>query len=181
MAIRTFTSSFIIILITANAYAQKVELDISDPVMIDESYSLYLAGDFFLAGQPTQKNLDSLIQSGVTHVVNLRTADEMTYLNYDEAEYLQKKGIHYIHIPMGGDDGYKPEAIEQMGDFLMSADNKVLIHCRGAGRATYAWMAWMIRFQNYSIDQAVQLGSKARFSVPFFDLLGFPITIQKKL
>ena len=63
---------------------------------------------------------------------------------------------------------------------MKSVDGKVLIHCRGAGRATYAWMAWLIRYENYSIDEAVQLGSKSRFAVPFFDLLGYPITIQKK-
>ena len=180
MTTKTFTFLLFIFILSFNVFAQNHELEISDPVMIDESYSLYQAGDFFLAGQPTQKNLDSLIHTGVTHVVNLRTADEMTYLNFDEADHLRKEGIHYIHIPMGGDDGYKPEAIDQMGEFLKSANNKVLIHCRGAGRATYAWMAWMIRYEDYPIDKAVELGSKARFTVPFFDLLGFPITIQKK-
>jgi protein tyrosine phosphatase (PTP) superfamily phosphohydrolase (DUF442 family) len=81
---------------------------------------------------------------------------------------------------MGGDNGYKADAIDKMGEMINETDGKILIHCRSAGRATYAWMAWLIRYQDYSIDEAVQLGSKARFSVPFFDLLGYPITIQKK-
>jgi len=104
----------------------------------------------------------------------------MNHLNFDQADYLKSRNIDYIHIPMGGDDGYQPEAIERMGEKIQSTDGKVLIHCRAAGRATYAWMAYLTRYQDYSIDDAVYLGSKARFYVPFFDLLGYPITIEKK-
>ena len=148
--------------------------------MIDNSYSLYQAGDVFLAGQPSQEDLDSLIKVGVTLVVNLRTEDEMNHLNFDQTEHLKTSGVDYIHIPMGGSDGYKDEAIEKMGKKMKSAEGKVLIHCRGAGRATYAWMAWLVNYENYSIDDAVALGSNARFYVPFFDLLGYPVTIEKK-
>ena len=180
MANRTFTLFIALSLISIITYSQKREIAVSEPVMIDKSYSLYVAGDVFLAGQPTTGNLDSLIDAGVTLVVNLRTEEEMNHLDYDQTEYLESKGIQYIHIPMGGAAGYDPKGIQKMGEKITASDGKVLIHCRGAGRATYAWMAWLINFENYSIDEAVELGSKARFAVPFFDLLGYPVTIQKE-
>ena len=180
MAGKTFTLFFYLLLISVIATGQETELSISDPVLIDESYNLYSAGDVFLAGQPSQTNLDSLIDAGVGLVINLRTDNEMDHLNYDEAKYLKSKKVKYLHIAMGGDDGYNPETIDKMGKSINKTDGKVLIHCRSAGRATYAWMAWLIRYQDYSIDEAVQMGSKARFNVPFFSLLGYPITIQKK-
>jgi len=180
MAGKTFTFFLATTLISTVTFAQGGKLAVSEPVMINKSYSLYQAGDVFLAGQPTQENLDSLINIGVALVVNLRTADEMDYLNYDEAKHLKDAGVKYIHIPIGGAEDYKPEVVEKMGKKMKSVDGKVLIHCRGAGRATYAWMAWLVNFENYSIDEAVALGSKARFYVPFFDLLGYPITIKKK-
>jgi len=180
MAIRTFTLFFALSLISIITYSQKSKIAVSEPVMINKSYSLYEAGDVFLAGQPSTGNLDSLIDIGVTLVINLRTEDEMNHLDFDQVEYLDSKGIQYIHIPMGGAAGYDSEGIQKMGEKITSSDGKVLIHCRSAGRATYAWMAWLINFENYSIDEAVELGSKARFAVPFFDLLGYPITIQKK-
>lgn len=180
MDYKSFISLIYFCIISFLCLGQNNQLAVSEPIMVDESYSLYQAGDFFLAGQPDQEDLDSLIDNGMTLVVNLRTADELSFLSFDEEKYLKKRKIDYIHIPMGGNDGYPPEAIEKMNKMLKSAEGKVLIHCRGAGRATYAWMAWLIRFQSYSIDEAILLGSKARFSVPFFDLLGFPITIQKK-
>jgi len=180
MAGKTYTLFLILLLLPVMVISQERKLSISDPVLIDESYNLYSAGDVFLAGQPMQTHLDSLIEAGVKLVINLRTDDEMDHLSYNESKYLKSKKIKYIHIPMGGDDGYNAETIDKMGKSINKTDGKVLIHCRSAGRATYAWMAWLIRYQDYSIDKAVRLGSKARFAVPFFDLLGYPITIQKK-
>ena len=180
MTNKTFTSFSILFLISIITYGQESKLSVSEPVMIDKKYNLYDAGDVFLAGQPTKKNLDSLINAGVTLVINLRTAGEMTLVNYNEANYLDSIGIKYVHIPMGGIIGYPPEDIEKMEEAMKSVDGKVLVHCRSAGRATYAWMAWLTRYGGYSIDQAVQLGSKAQYREPFFDLLGYPITIQKK-
>jgi uncharacterized protein (TIGR01244 family) len=180
MTNKTFTSFVLLFLISILSLGQNSKLNISEPVMIDESYSLYQAGDVFLAGQPLQSDLDSLIDAGVTLVINLRTKEEMNHLNYDQAKYLKSKGVSYLHVPMGGDDGYNPKAIDKIGKKINSTDGKVLIHCRGAGRATYAWMAWLNRYQGYSLDETIELGNKARFTVPFFDLLGYPITIQKK-
>lgn len=180
MAGKTYTLFLFLLLLPVIGLCQDRKLSTSDPVLIDESYNLYSAGDVFLAGQPTQNNLDSLFDAGVELVVNLRTEDEMDHLSFDESKYLKSKKIKYIHIPMGGDAGYKAEAIDKMGKAINKSDGKVLIHCRSAGRATYSWMAWLVRYQDYSIDEAVRMGSKARFTVPFFDLLGYPVTFQKK-
>ena len=180
MAGKTFTLFMFLLLFATMVFSQDRKLSISDPVLIDESYNLYSADDVFLAGQPMLTSLDSLIDAGVTLVINLRTDDEMDHLNFDEAKHLKSKKVKYLHIPMGGDAGYQAKAIDKMGKSINKTDGKVLIHCRSAGRATYAWMAWLIRYQDYSIDEAVRMGNEARFAVPFFDLLGYPVTIQKK-
>jgi len=150
-----------------------------NPALVDQSYNLYKAGDVFIAGQPTSSNLDSLAEIGVKLIINLRTQGEMEALDYDEAAQAKKLGIKYEHYPMGGADGYNPDVIKEMGKQIKKSKGQVLIHCRSAGRATYAWMAWMVRYQDISIDEAVELGSKMRFSLPFADLLGYPITIQQ--
>lgn len=180
MAGKTFTLFLAITIISTFTFAQKGKFSVSEPVMINESYKLYQAGDIFLAGQPTQEHLDSLIKVGVKLVVNLRTEKEMNLISFDEAKHLKAAGVKYIHIPISGPDDYKPDVVEKMAKKMKSIDGKVLIHCGGAGRATYAWMAWLVNYEKYSIDEAVALGSKARFYVPFFDLLGYPITIEKK-
>lgn len=157
-------------------------LKVEPPVLLDKSESLYAAGDFFLAGQPEKETFDSLFSAGLKMVINIRTEEEMeahTAEAYDEKEYVKAIGLDYVHVPIGGSAGFTPEAIAAINDAIKKSRGKVLIHCRSAGRATLAWMAWLIRFDGYTIDQAVELGKKAQFSFPLEDLLGYGVTMKK--
>ncbi len=158
------------------------KLLIEVPVLIDPSVFLYQAGDIFLGGQPTEKTLDTLFGIGVTLIINIRTNQEVMTHNiegYHEEDYAKEIGLDYIQIPIGGDAGFTPEAIARIDQAIQKASGKVLIHCRSAGRATLAWMAWLVRYRDYTIDEAVELGKKGQFSFPLEDLLGYPITIKK--
>lgn len=158
------------------------EIIIEPPVLIDQTVFLYQAGDIFLGGQPEMKTLDTLLDLGVTLVINVRTGMEVMAHNieaYDEEDYVKEIGLEYIQIPIGGNEGFTPAAITGIDQAIKKTSGKVLIHCRTAGRATLAWMAWLINYRNYSIDDAVELGKKAQFSFPLPELLGYPVTIQK--
>ena len=157
-------------------------LKVEPPALVDKTEFLYAAGDFFLAGQPGKETLDSLYSVGVKMVINIRTAEEIdthTAQDYDEGAYLSDMGLDYVNVPIGGTAGFTPEAIAAIDDAIKKTRGKVLIHCRSAGRATLAWMAWLIRFDGYTIDQAVELGKKAQFSFPLEDLLGYNISMEK--
>ena len=157
-------------------------LKVEPPVLIDKTEFLYAAGDFFLAGQPEKETFDSLYSAGLKMVINIRTVEEMethTVQAYDESEYVKAIGLDYVHVPVGGSAGFTPEAVAAINDAIKKARGKVLIHCRSAGRATLAWMAWLIRYDGYTIDQAVELGKKAQFSFPLEDLLGYGVTMKK--
>ena len=130
---------------TLNSSSQTIS---SEPILIDDTYNLYKVDEVFIAGQPTMSNLDSLSKIGVSLIINLRTKGEMDDLDFDEANEAEKLGIKYEHYPMGGSDGYNPDVIKKMGKQIEKTKGQVLIHCRSAGRATYAWMAWMVRYQN---------------------------------
>ena len=158
------------------------ELLIEAPVLIDPSVFLYQAGDIYLGGQPTEKTLDTLLEIGITLIINIRTDPEVMTHNiegYREEDYAREIGLDYIQIPIGGDAGFPPEAVTRIDQAIQNAGGKVLIHCRSAGRATLAWMAWLVRYRDYTIDKAVELGKKAQFSFPLEDLLGYPVTIKK--
>jgi len=168
--------------ILSNTNSDIVELKIDSPILIDSSVFLYQAGDFFLGGQPEMETLDTLESLGVTLIINIRTEQEVITqksTGYDEESYVIKKGLDYIHVPIGGVAGYTPEAIHAINNSIKLTKGKVLIHCRSAGRATLAWMAWLIRYNNYSIDDAVNLGKMARFTFPLEELLGFPVSMGK--
>ena len=168
--------------ILSNTNSDIVDLKIDSPILIDSSVFLYQAGDFFLGGQPEMETLDTLVSLGVTLIINIRTEQEVNFqksTGYDEESYVIKKGLDYIHVPIGGVAGYTPEAINAINNSIKLTKGKVLIHCRSAGRATLAWMAWLIRYNNYSIDDAVDLGKMARFTFPLEELLGFPVSMEK--
>lgn len=155
---------------------------IPEPVLVDSSYNLYRSGNIYLSGQPGEEELAGLARDGVTLVVNVRTAPEMERLameNFDEKAYVEGLNITYLQAGLGGEDGYNPEVIDTISAAIASAHGKVLIHCGSAVRATMAWMAWLVRNHKCSIDEAMKLGEKARFSFAFGELLGFPVTIKK--
>ncbi|MBR9999208.1 MAG: hypothetical protein KFF73_09565 [Cyclobacteriaceae bacterium] len=165
-----------------NKPADNPDLEVRPPVLIDKSVNLYEAGDFFLAGQPEKGTYDTLYSLGLKMVINIRTEEEMeihALEAYDEKDYVREIGLDYIQVPIGGPAGFTPEAIAEIDKALKKTRGRVLIHCRTAGRATLAWMAWLIQYHDHSIDQAVDLGKNAHFSFPLEDLLGYPVTMKK--
>ncbi len=158
------------------------EKGIPDPVLVDSTYTLYQSGNIYLAGQPMQDDLEDLAKAGVTLVINVRTEQEMKTFareHFDEEVVVKGMNIDYLQIGVGGQDGYKPEVINAISEKIASTDGKVLIHCAAAARATIVWMAWLVANDQCSIDEAVRAGKLARFSFPFEDLLGFPLTMKK--
>ena len=105
--------------------------------------------DMFIGGQPTEKALRALKDSGVTTVVNLRMPEELTRLGFDEAKLIESLGMKYVHIPMrsGGkpENAYSPENLKRFSDVMKAADGKVLLHCTVAWRASHLWAAYLIQ------------------------------------
>ena len=55
-----------------------------------------------------------------------------------------------------------------------------MIHCRTAGRATNAWMAWLINYYDVPVDDAIDLGKQMRFKLYLEDLLGYELSYREK-
>lgn len=105
--------------------------------------------DMYVAGQPTEKALRALKDSGVTTVVNLRMPEELTRIGYDEAKLVESLRMKYVHIPMrsGGnpENAYSPENLRKFSEVMKAADGKVLLHCTVAWRASHMWAAYLIQ------------------------------------
>jgi len=152
-------------------------------VLLDSATYLYQAGDFYIAGQPTDSSLKALKMEGLGLIINLRTEKEMESIKengFDEEALADSLGIPYIKIPMGSGSGYTPETIKAIDDAIKQYPGKPMIHCRSAGRATYAWMAWLINFKDVPVDEAITLGKQIRFHLSLEDLLGYELSFDKK-
>lgn len=156
---------------------------IVSPERLDRGTKFFNAGDFYFAGQPDSSDFAWLAENGVKVVINLRTASEMAKhdaANFVEANLVKKMGMTYYNLPIGGAGGMVPAKVDTFAQILSENQGKAVIHCGGAYRVTYLWMAYLVRYRNMTIDDAIEIGKKITYTSPFEDLLGFPLTTQKR-
>lgn len=125
-------------------------------------------GDLYIAGQPMVEDaLRKLKAEGVTTVINLRTEEEMANRKstpIDEAKILEKLGMKYIHIPSGGKKNpFSPATLESFASAMDQSDGKVLLHCNSARRATHIWVAYLVKYKNVPLEEALTYGRAVNF------------------
>jgi uncharacterized protein (TIGR01244 family) len=175
------------LMLATTAFTQSPVLstaEIDTPRAVADKTNFFQAGSFYFGGQPDEEMFRKLADEGVTIVINLRTDDEMDAYkkeNFDEVALLQDFGISYVHIPLGGKSGYSADAVDQLEKTLSEHQGKALIHCKSCGRVSFLWVAYLIKYRNYTIDDAINIGKKMNmYFPPLSELLGYELTIQKK-
>lgn len=139
-------------------------------------------GRVLIGGQPSETALKAFRDLGVTAVVNLRTpaeTDDRERVPFDEAAAVANLGMAYVQIPLGGDDHpYTSAAVERFAAVLDVHDGPVLLHCTVGWRASYMWVAYLIRYQSVPLDAALERGEAVAISPPPLEgLLGRPLTL----
>ncbi len=128
---------------------------------IEGREGFYRAGQLTFGPQPDAAMLETFRAEGTTTIINLRSREEMTDLiveeNLDEAAALDAAGVRYVHIPLGGDDGYEPADVEAFASAVESARGPVLIHCYSGGRARTMWQADLVKHRGYSLAEAEEI------------------------
>jgi uncharacterized protein (TIGR01244 family) len=142
--------------------------------------NLYQYDNFYLSGQPSYEALQWLKSRGVNTIINLRTPKEnqdFAEASFNEYAVAMQMGFSYHSIPVDGTKDYTPAKLEEMS-VLLAEDKPVLIHCLSAGRATYFFMAYLIKYRGYGIDEAIEVGKGVAFSFPLENLLNIKITMN---
>jgi uncharacterized protein (TIGR01244 family) len=123
---------------------------------------LYLDGRVFISGQPTEAAFAAFSRRGLTVVVNTRTSEEVEdreKVPFDEEKIVRSLGMSYVWIPLGGDDHpYDPAAVQRLAEVLSSENGQVLIHCLYGGRAAYLWVAHLVKYEGFPLEQAMARG-----------------------
>jgi len=149
---------------------------------VDGVRPLFRDGRVYIAGQPSREALARLHALGVTAVVNLRTPAEMEdrqRVPYDEAAAVAELGMEYVRIPLGGDEHpYTPQAVDRLAKVLAEHRGPVLLHCTVGWRASYLWVAYLIREQGFALPDALARGEAIAISPdPLEGLLGRPLAV----
>ena len=152
-------------------------------LLMDSTINLYKAGDLFISGQPNDSILIALKKQNLQLIINIRTPEEIEIIKekgFDEAAFSDSLNITYVNIPIGGKAGFTEKAIQDINDAIQLYDGNIMIHCRSAGRATNAWMAWLINYYDIPVNDVITLGKQMQFRLYLEDLLGYELSYSKK-
>ena len=85
-------------------------------------------------GQPTPEQIEAAARAGFRTVINIRTAGEPGF--EWEQDAVERLGMTYVHIPVGGEDSFTRETIATIDDALRAAMARgpVLFHCASGNR-----------------------------------------------
>lgn len=121
-----------------------------------EPIEVYAWDRWRIAGQPSPADLDRIAGSGVTLVINLRTQSEIDRLDFDPQAEAVARGMTYVNIPLGGEDGYAPEQVDALAKALDGAQGPVLLHCASGGRARTFWAAYQMKYEDIPLAEATR-------------------------
>lgn len=94
-------------------------------------------GEVMIAAQPTPEDIAAMAQKGVTTIVNTRSQAEIDAEDPALAQAAADAGIAYVTVPVGGADGFQPQAVDALETALASASGKVLMHCGSGMRSAH--------------------------------------------
>ncbi len=138
-------------------------------------------GKVIVGGQPTRADLETFKSRGVTDIVNLRTADEMKGVGFDEAALAARLGIAYLALPVEGASAYTPALLEAFAKRVEQAKGTVVLHCTSGGRAGQLYAAYAVKYLGKTPDDALSaLKPLGGGPLPLERLLGQPLTIDVK-
>jgi uncharacterized protein (TIGR01244 family) len=138
-----------------------------------------LARDKVLLGtQPGAGDFAALRDAGVTSIVNLRTAEEMSTIGFDAATAAREAGLAYVHTPVGGGAAFTPALLDQFSAEMAKADGRVLLHCASGARAGQLYAAWLVRERGYTPDAAMrEVAPLGLWPLPMERMLGQPLSL----
>jgi len=114
----------------------------------------------YFSGQPKPEHFKVYAEKGVKTVINLRTAQEMKSL--DEKTEVEKVGMKYINVPVGGKEPPTAEDLKKIFDALDTAkDAPVLLHCLSSSRVGYVWAAYRGSRHGLEVEAAIKEGNQA--------------------
>jgi uncharacterized protein (TIGR01244 family) len=136
-------------------------------------------GSVLIAPQPLAADLEALGAKGVRRVINLRTPEEMATLGFDEAALAEAKGMGYTLLPIAGNAGFTPAALDAFSAAMANGEGDVLLHCASGTRAAHLYAAWLVREQGLSPEDAMRrVGPLGLWPLPMERLLDKPLRLD---
>ena len=138
-----------------------------------------------IAGQPTESEIRSLSQRCISHVVNVRSPEEMNdniQIKFNEAKLVQEMHIIHDNLPIsGGKYPFRPEVLEDFAKIMQASKDSVLLHYKVGRRAQWLYAAYEVKYLGKSPDDVIKSLKRYGFwSLPLEKLTGIPLRFDKE-
>ena len=120
---------------------------------LDGIRNVHRLENIYLAGQPSEKGLQTAKAEGIRTVVNLRHANETT--GFDEPHAVKEAGLTYVHLPWNGKEELTDSVFEKARELFASAERPILMHCGSANRVGALWIPWRVLDGNIGLEDAL--------------------------
>lgn len=110
-------------------------------------------------GQPTERDLERLRDTGVTTVITLRRDDEDS--GFDEKTVVETLGMTYVSLPVSMSDGLDVETATALRTILDNSDGAALVHCGSGNRVGALYAIGAYEIDGVSLEQALEIGRTA--------------------
>ncbi len=141
--------TFLLLMFSSQLWAEENESYFSSAKQVSEH--------IWIGPQPTAAQLDELATSGVAAVMNSRTSKEMKKLDFNEAEQLAANGVVYDLIEIKSRRSFTPERLAEFNEFMQANEGKTMVlHCRSGNRASQLYAAWLIKYKDMKVSDALQ-------------------------
>lgn len=137
-------------------------------------------GKILVAGQPNEADLAALTERGFSHVVSLRSAEEMAGLGFSESTLLQQSSIDFLSLPVAASTDYTPAMLAQFAKTVEQSPGKVLLHCASGGRASVLYAAYAMKYLGLSPQEAAEtLRASGAWPSPLERLTGEKLSLVR--
>jgi len=114
-------------------------------------------GHVYSAGQPSKEALKMLAESGIKHIINLRSPDEQTW---DENDLVNGLGMTYHAMPIANAGEVNSENAAKLSDLLNRLKGEgVLVHCASSNRVG-ALIAISAHLKGLKTEAAIDEGKR---------------------
>ena len=111
----------------------------------------------WIGPQPTEQDFSELAANEIGAVLNTRTAAEMKQMDYGEVDQASKFNMTYDLLEIGTGHAYSPAKLSEFNDLMTANTGKnMLLHCKSGNRATQLYTAWLIKYQDKSVSEALK-------------------------
>tara|TARA_R110001583_G_scaffold55451_3_gene168491 strand:- start:3938 stop:4486 length:549 start_codon:yes stop_codon:yes gene_type:complete len=174
------TTLLLILFLAFSSHAKNQTVKTDSVEIIKDFKGAFKYQNYYLSAQPSLEALRWYKSQGASTIINLRTEKEnkdFTANAFNEENMAKELGLDYHCLPIGGSKDYTPENLDAFAK-LITGDEKLLIHCRSAGRVTIIFMAYLVKYKGYSINEAAHVGRSLKFSLPLEKMLETEISLD---